>query len=249
MIPMKIEIVSHAWSYGYDQYAKLLALQLSSLYVYGPSRSDLRITVFVCEDDIEITDVCEFFTKYAKFKDIRVIPMQSRNYLMRRAIGRNMVALDTDADLVWYADCDYLFLEGCFDSLTDLCDSGKLGDLSYPKHIFYSRSHKSGDEFFNLVDLQKLQLDECCKLKREDFVSEPLNRAIGGAQICRGKTLNKKGYLRGTKWVEPMIEGEGANFRDDVMFRRGFGCDRGLSIPLGGVYRVRHSQNTYDEEE
>ena len=245
---MLIEIVSNSWSFGHDQYAKLLALQLSSLYVHHPSKADLRITLFVCEDDIEIVEVVQFFEQYAHFRDLCVVTMPL-NYVMRRAIGRNMVANDTDADLVWFADCDYLFMDGCIDALADLFNAGRVGDLSYPKNAFYSKTHKAGDDLFNKVNLRELTLDECCKLDRKEFIAESLSRAIGGAQICKNKPLKKKGYLRGTKWVQPMVEGEGANFRDDVMFRKDFGCDRGIAIPLGGVYRVRHSVNTYEVEE
>ncbi len=51
-------------------------------------------------------------------------------FLFRRAIGRNMRAKQSQADVLWFADTDYLFGEGCIDDVMRQVD--RDDELRFP---------------------------------------------------------------------------------------------------------------------
>ena len=84
---LKVEIVSHCW-----QYAHLLAYQLSSLVHHTPTKLEVTMTVFYCEEDAETVELLEYFGGI----DVPGVTWNwralSRQRLFRRSIGRNIAA-------------------------------------------------------------------------------------------------------------------------------------------------------------
>jgi len=124
---LKIEIVSHCWNYSH-----LLARQLSSLVLFPPTRADVTMTVFYSEED-------EATVRLLKTFGTREAPGVTWNWnalpkeqLFRRSIGRNKAALQTDADWVWFTDCDLMFRDDCLDVLVEQLQ-GRRDVLVYPR--------------------------------------------------------------------------------------------------------------------
>jgi hypothetical protein len=117
---MKLEIVCHCWERAFD-----LASQLMSLERNPPRELDLVMTVFYSEEDSATIAMLERYGQSA-----RKWPLPTEQ-LCRRTIGRNMAALATTADWVWFIDCDYIFGEGTLDALATVLPTVDA-DLVYP---------------------------------------------------------------------------------------------------------------------
>jgi len=150
-----------------------------------------------------------------------------------------MAALATEADWVWFADCDFLFGDGALDAL-----GGRAGEtdavLLFPREVQGSRTHATGDKAIAAASGPPRVL----AIEREDFSPMRFSRATGGVQIARGDVVRRLGYCkdsapraRGLRWRVP---------REDVKFRRSLGT-RGTPIDLPNVYRIRHSQRGQDD--
>ncbi|MFP4540628.1 MAG: glycosyltransferase family A protein, partial [Opitutales bacterium] len=105
---LHLEIVSHCW-----QYAHLQRYQLSSLVRFPPRDIEVTMTVYHSRQDEDTVRLLEEFGQ-------RAVPGVSWNWrdlpppsLFRRAIGRNEAARRTEADWIWFTDCDLLFRENC----------------------------------------------------------------------------------------------------------------------------------------
>lgn len=109
---MKFEIVSHCW-----RYYRLLTYQLSSLVLYPPSQMQVTMTVFAAEEDEGTNRVMDFFQQRGLPETLTIrrwyLPA---GQLMLRIIGRNLAALTTEADWIWFTDCDYVFGDGALDA-------------------------------------------------------------------------------------------------------------------------------------
>lgn len=225
-----VEIVSHCW-----KYASMLQYQLSSLILYPP-RCRVEMTVFTAEQDQRTIDCVKWFAELAEKPP--TVTMRAwvlpKERLFRRAIGRNVAALATQADIVWFTDVDYLFGEGCLDALAD---KHPLPDaLSYPKVVRKQNKHAIGDamcaerreEGFAVVDID-----------HGDYHDKVQRRAIGGIQIVRGDTCRRLGYVPNSKWQKPADTFQSC--RGDIAFRRAVACGPGVGIDVPNVFRLRHS--------
>ena len=123
---LSLELVSHCWRYSH-----FLNYQLSSLVKNPTTKLDITMTVFYAEEDDAVKAVLDYFGAM----DIegvtwnwQVLPKEQ---LFRRSIGRNLAAKNTNADWIWFTDCDILFHERCLDTLADRLQ-GRDDSLVFP---------------------------------------------------------------------------------------------------------------------
>ena len=240
-----IEICTHVYAGTLPQYAVFLRAQLSSLVIWKP-KIRTQITVCYSPEDDATFKVLEDFQEPLKYtlKTVRV----DKTRLFRRAIFRNYVALNTHADVVWFTDVDHIFGPGCLD---DLWHSWVMLFQTYPQKLVYpdslmiQKSHQVGDAFWRSHEKENGLL---IRLNAGEFVRKNYNRPIGGVQIVDGNFARQHGYLnKHKKWQTPVSAKKPfPSFRDDVAFRR-FCEDNGgtRSFHLEGLYRLRHTETTY----
>lgn len=237
--PLKIEVVSHCWAYS-----RLLCLQASSLILHPPDPAKVSIvhTVFYSREDFETVAMLEWLRsqQWPAAVRWRHWPLETPS-LLRRAIGRNLACKDTKADVIWLADADYLFGDGCLDSLADEWPK-VTGPLAYPRYSIRSASDPAGD-----AEIARVVPEHCgpslCDVDYAAGCGEITRRAIGGIQIYRGDVARERGYLPDTRWQRPADRWK--RTFDDRAFRGWLGTP-GESIELKNLYRVRHSQKGRD---
>jgi hypothetical protein len=235
-MPPTIEIVSHCWSY-LDQYAYLLRLQIQSL-IQTPTDCQVRLVVVRPEFDGLTKSILNWSLRLLGGNHRLLITdySVSRAYFRRRATMRNTIALSTEADVVWFTDCDHCFFEGALDSAIQ--ESLKTpSQLIYPSHVWISRGHELGDE---LVTKTK-STDGLVAFPFGDFHYRKERKAIGGIQIISGSYCRQHGYLNDTRWIRPIDGDRPMSCRCDAKFRKSIELgSRSVTIP--SVYRIRHSK-------
>jgi hypothetical protein len=235
---MKIELVSHCW-----RYSRLLCYQLSSLLLHAPESCAVVMTVFCTGEDEGTVRAMDFFESQSWPSSVSLKRWQlSREQLMRREIGRNLAALATEGDWIWFTDCDYCFGGGALDALPAAV-AGRSENLVYPRQIMISRTHELGDSTIQQLESGPAILD----VQAEDYVPHIYRRAIGGVQIVRGSVARERGYLKNSR-IQRRTGREWQGFVGDVQFRRSLGTS-GVPIALPNVYRIRHSTNGYQQRD
>ncbi len=233
----KINIIVHCYAARLPHYAAALRYQLESLMLNPSANCSLVFTICLEPDDERTCYVVRaFIDRGLAMRYCFLNPPQ----LGRRAIGRNVMAKATDADIVWFADVDMMFRNGILDRLATMeWPAGAV--MIYPREIRISRDHAIGDEVLGREDVS-VDLDENL------FVPKAYHRAIGGVQIVRGDFAREHGYLNGIeKWMAPRTDGKPfGDFRDDIAYRK-FCLKHGTIEPvdLPGIYRLRHGSTTY----
>jgi len=225
---LSLEVVSHCWNYSH-----LLVYQLSSLVLSPPRDMDVTMTVFYCPDDSRTSRLLEFFTG----QQVRGVRWNwrplPRQQLFRRAIGRNMAALESRADWVWFTDCDLMFREKCLDSLAGLLQ-GRRDALVFPDEerctdlLAEDNSMlRTGTDTPQVVDIDT-----------SDFVTYHRDRATGPLQIAHGDVCRAVGYCRDIQVYQTPQESF-AKCHEDRAFRWLL-RSKGEPLPIPGVYRIRH---------
>lgn len=250
-----IEICTHVYAAKFPHYAKALRYHLSGPLNH-PTNVQVRFTIAFNEDDIATRDVLDEFAEYnCHLYSVHRLPLPL-DLLGRRHYGRDLACQNTKADLIWMADCDYVFGPGCLDALHQIWQAKqpKPGEppapvLMYPDRVLISKTHEIGDQ----------QMAKAVTGKRPDvdpaeFSSTKQFRAIGGTFIMDGDFARNVGYLRGGKWLPPWPDsGEPpfASTRDDVCFRQRAGKHGEIyRIPsLPGLYRLRHSTTAVNNKD
>lgn len=242
-----VEIISHCYAAELPQYAAMLIYQASSLVLYKPSKCDVRLVVCIWDD----RDTKEFdpYTRKAIAWVRQLIPCRilrmKRREIGRRCIGRNRASLYTWADYVWFADVDQVFRDGILDRLVSMpWPDG--ASMIYPREIMIHRDWTTGDERTASVNLD----DPCLvEIDPAEFVPKPYRKAIGGVQIVRGDFTREHGYLNMVPKWHNSTETPFRDFRDDIAYRR-FCSKHGpiIGIDLPGLYRLRHTQTTYQKD-
>lgn len=236
-----IEIVTHCYS-GDEVpiYHKLLVYQLSSLLVNHP-KIYAKITVCYTGSDRATEKVLNYFSKRFRMRNglwLKYFPMPA-DHLFRRAIGRNRVALESEADVVWFTDVDHVFGKGCLETayhLATLAFSRSQINMVFPETVNIHKSHDLGDILLRPDELPCLQ-----PIDASEFEPRKEKRAWGGLQIVRGDWCREHGYLDGTKWQTPVDPAHGfKSCKCDVPFRKAVGPSKAVSIP--NLYRIRHSR-------
>jgi hypothetical protein len=232
---MKLEIVSHVYCPpGMAFYAEMLKWQWASL-VNHPCDHTVDYTVCYTASDRatarQIEECAKSETDNVYIRPLRLSPQQ----LFRRAIGRNIRALNADADVVWMTDVDYLFGFNCLnDTMRVVTSEDKL---CMPGEYFINNNHATGDKM--LEDFRDI---EHPSIPTDLFTSRRQRIAIGGLQILGGEFARKEGYLKGTKYVEPVPAHFGfRSCKCDRWFRKHHKL-RTKRVDISNVFRIRHTK-------
>lgn len=225
---LQLEIVSHCW-----QYAHMLVYQLSSLALYPPQACTVTMTVYYGEEDAATVALLAHFGAMQVPNVVwnwRCLPRQA---LFRRAIGRNLAARQSQADWVWFTDCDVLFRRGCLDALGAALQ-GRRDALVYP-----SREYCTGllphDAAILQPDMSKLAL-----LDVDDslFTEFPRSRATGPLQITHGDVARAVGYCESLAYYQRPSATWCKAYEDRAF--RWLLRSQGVPLDVPGVYRIRH---------
>ena len=165
-----------------------------------------------------------------------------------RATSRNIAAKTTKADIVWFADADYMFGEGCLDFLSNELDEWPMDvAIVYSRHVRKSREFEQGDELIRRManDLTVRDVD------KKDFFNGLHNRAIGGMQIVPGFLARQFGYLdepEYAKFHKPNNPFFSKSTKEDVTYRKQLRrrtgrVEKELRVP--NIYRIRHSESPF----
>jgi hypothetical protein len=225
---LRLEIVSHCWNY-----ARLLSYQLSSLVLYPPRDTHVTVTVFYNTDDSRTRRVLECFDRHRPDNVHWHWWHLERGRLFRRAIGRNLAALASRADWVWFADCDHIFRNGCLDELAAQIVEARES-LYYPETV-RTCAEEHGD---SLVELNAAGMG-LWDIDPMYFRPLPYNRAIGGVQIARGELVRQTGYCKNVPQFQQPAETYQRS-KEDVRFREILGTD-GTPLALSNVFRIQHT--------
>ena len=228
--PLRLEIVCHCW-----QYTRLLKYQLSSLVRNPPSRSAVRMTVFYSPED-EATEAAVRYFQALEVPGVEWNPRPlPRERLFRRAIGRNLAALSTSADWIWFTDCDILFGPGSLDALTDAVRDAQdvlvfprvhqVSPLLPPDHTIF-REMEGVPGVLEIEDLE--------------FEPEVRDRAVGGFQVLRGDVARAVGYCNSIPFYQEPVRQWQKSYEDRA-FRWLLGT-QGEPVEVPSFYRIRHAQ-------
>jgi hypothetical protein len=232
--PLKLEIVSHCW-----RYSRLLAYQLSSLVLRPPATVTVEMTVFYCPEDLETVALLEHFggleTPGLKWN---WQPLD-RQRLFRRAIGRNLAAQATDADWIWFSDCDVVFHEGALDAAASVL-------RRRDDRLVFPRLHRVSD----ILEADDPLLEAAgggiglVGIDPEGFHSELRDKAVGGFQIVRGDVARAGGYCASIPFYQEPVSHWQKTYEDRT-FRWLLGTN-GTPVDIPGLYRIRHATKGRD---
>ncbi len=225
---LHMEIVTHCWNYSH-----FLVYQLSSLVLFPPEDMDITMTVFYCPEDRKTVRLLDFFSR----QDIQGITWNwwslPRQQLFRRGIGRNLAALETKADWVWFTDCDLMFRKNCLDTLANLLQ-GRRDALFFPKEERCTPLLAEDNPILQAGTDKPRVLDIDTRI----FTSHFPGKATGPLQIVHGDVCRAVGYCRSIKLYQTPSE-VWSKAHEDRAFRWLLNT-RGKPLPVPGVYRVRH---------
>lgn len=227
--PVHIEIVSHCW-----QYSRLLAYQLTSLVDHPPDNARITMTVFYSEDDIDTGALLDWFAPQQPVNvtwNFQVLPRQQ---LFRRSVGRNLAALASTADWVWFTDCDMTFQSSCLDHLAAAL-VGRTDALVYPAVEAKTDVYSDEDE----VTRNSLATPAHLRIEAERFRAYPVTRATGPLQITHGDVARARGYCKDVSCYQQAHE-HFQKATEDRVFRWLLGTP-GIPIDVPGVCRVQHA--------
>ncbi|MCK5771575.1 glycosyltransferase family A protein [Algiphilus sp.] len=225
--PLTLEIVSHCWNYSH-----FLAYQLSSLVQFPPERLAVTMTVFHAPEDTRTQALLAYFADQhvpGVTWNWRELP---REQLFRRGIGRNLAAQQTDADWIWFTDCDVMFRAGCLDALARALQ-GRRDALLFPREERITPLLAEDDPMLvrgaepRLVDIDDSQ-----------FAVKTLKRATGPMQITHGDVARACGYCPTLRLYQTPAD-HFCKAYEDRAFRWLLGTG-GNGIDVPGVYRIRH---------
>lgn len=227
--PLRLEIVSHSW-----RYARLLDYQLSSLVLHPPRDVRVRMTVFHAPEDEDTAAVLGYFaerrTPNVEWNPWPLEPPE----LFRRSIGRNRAARGTDADWIWFSDCDLLFRDGALDAAAAELRT-RTDPLVYPERVHTTElldpDHPvlwSLEPFPDVHDVDP----------RLFGVEDRRDRAVGSYQITRGDVARAAGYCETIPFYQRPVRRWQKTYEDRA-YRWLLGTG-GSPVNIPGLYRIRH---------
>ena len=222
-----VEIVSHCW-----QYSHFLAYQLSSLVRYPPESVDVTMTVFYCPEDKGTAELLAFFGQHEVSSVTWNWWPLPRTELFRRGIGRNRAALATQADWVWFTDCDVMFREECLDTLGAQLQ-GRQEALVFPREERVTELLAEDNPMLKAgASPGILDVDTSV------FTSKYPSRATGPLQIAHADVCRAVGYCNAIPvYQEPA--NAFAKCHEDRAFRWLI-QSQGVAVEVPEVYRIRH---------
>jgi len=250
-----LEIVTHCYSAEpVPIYHLLLRLQLNSLFSCKSDWNSVktefrrpRVVVTICyaeEDWRTIPVIRAAGSLSSSWIEINPIPLPKEE-LFRRAIGRNKAALATEADAVWFTDCDHMMRVSTIQEILRLAKEISPADgpqMIHPQYVQINKKHSLGDKLIR----EDFSWGEM-KIPTADFQTRRERKAIGGLQIVSGDWARKHGYLNGTDWVKPRPDAEHfLSCKGDVPYRREI-CGGSVAKDIPGIFRVRHSHAGRDQ--
>jgi hypothetical protein len=162
--------------------------------------------------------------------------VMSKSKLFRRGIGRNMAALSTAADWIWFTDCDIIFHENCLDSLADELQ-GEQGLLFFPEEEKIT-SMLADDDPMLCKDAEPHRID----IETDNFSlykrSKSREKARGPFQIVHADVARAIGYCEKLA----MFQTESKRWRktyEDCAFRWLLGTC-GEPKKIDGVFHIHH---------
>lgn len=226
-----LEIVSHCWGY-----ANMLTYQLSSFVNYPPSKLNLTVTVFYAPEDEKTVAALAFFEKIEVENVTWNFHALSKPKLFRRAIGRNMAAKSTQADWIWFTDCDIIFHENCLDSFADSFQK-ETGLLFFPKEEKITQMLEDDDSMLKpdtCSQVIDIPVDKFTTYQRD----KTRDKARGPFQIVHGDVVRAIGYCDRLF----MFQTESTRWRktyEDTAFRWLLGTN-GAPKDIDGVFHIHH---------
>lgn len=242
---MKIEVVSHCYCPpGVNTYAQHLKWQWVSLCNFPTNCHEVTLMVCYTRSDSTTLDMAKALYDYPHPENVKLRGMDLLpSMLFRRAIGRNLVALESKADVVYFTDVDYFWMGGFFDAVAE--HMSPESGLCMPSHIWIAKEHAACQE---LVESQRGAMT--VRWKEGDFVRRKQRICIGGVQLVGGDFARRHGYLNCTKWVQPVDSSAG--FRSCVCDRQFRAWRKKLDprpterLDLPHCYRLRHTMDGRD---
>jgi len=232
--PLNVEIVSHCW-----RYHRFLAYQLSSLVLYRPRNVAVTMTVFYSPED---QDTAALLNRFGGLDTPGVRwnwrPLE-RHRLYRRAIGRDMAARSTEADWIWFSDCDVVFHDGAMDA-AGAALRGREEFLLFPRRHHVSDILEPDDPLLE----QATETGPLVEIDPAEFRSETRDRAVGGFQIVRGDVARAAGYCGTIAHYQRPVRRWSKTFEDRT-FRWLLGTP-GVPVDIPGLYRIRHAAKGRD---
>lgn len=227
---LKLEIVSHCWRYGHS-----LTYQLSSLVTHQTDKLDVTMTVYHVADDESVAPVLDFFGAI----DLPGVTWNwialPKEQLFRRSIGRNQAAKSTQADWIWFCDCDIIFNEGCLDTLADELQ-GRDDTLVFPKIGLGTPLLPDDHEILEKGRAGPAILD--VPIDQFTPVGGILEKAKGAYQITHADIARALGYCARIGHYQQPADRWRKTYEDRA-FRWLIGSDgTGLDVP--GVCQIRH---------
>lgn len=151
---------------------------------------------------------------------------------MRRCIGRNQAALATEADWVWFTDCDLVFGEGCLDALAEKLQ-GRTDALVYPQ-VEHCTSLLADDDARLAQGAAELELAST----PAEFKARTVSRATGPLQIAHGDVSRAVGYCDAIQAYKAGAD-HWRKCYEDRTYRWLLGT-QGVPLDIPGVQRIRH---------
>ncbi|MDX1480098.1 MAG: glycosyltransferase family A protein [Woeseiaceae bacterium] len=227
---LRLELVSHCWRYSH-----FLTYQLSTLVRYPTDKFDITMTVFFAEEDTDVCAVLDFFGAMdcpSVTWNWRSLPKEK---LFRRSIGRNLAAKSTEADWIWFTDCDILFHQGCLDTLADELQ-GRDDALVFPRIGLGTRLLPDDDPILELGRAGPAVLE--IPLEAFSPYGGERDKAKGPHQITHGDIARACGYCESI----PLYQRPAERWRktyEDRAFRWLIGT-HGTPLDIPNVCQIRH---------
>ena len=236
---MKLQVITHCYCPpGLEHYANALVWHFGSLCAHPGSKFEsIKLTVCYTGHDKATEQTIAGFGFADEPSNVMLEPIAfSREELFRRAIGRNYVAKQTDADVVHFADTDYIYGPGFLDAIHDHFANG--AEFIYPRKYKINVDHETGDRMLEQSP------DEWFSIDQSKFKPTGLRKAIGGLMFVSGDVA-RRGYLDGSrKWMKPVDPSQGfQRCHCDTAYRRSLLPNTFKGVDAQWIYRLRHTEN------
>jgi len=224
--PLHLQIVSHCW-----QYAHMLNFQLSSIINYPPKNLKLTYTLYHSGEDQNLKQLIRRIDNVSVPNVTWNWVEITRQQLFRRAIGRNRSALNTQADWIWFSDCDLIFHAGCLDSVAKAVQ-GCQHPMVFPQQEFITDLLDASHPMLNQDNEATINIDTSL------FKINPIQKAKGAFQIVHGDVARTCGYCRDMKMYQTPMHHWSKTYEDSI-FRKLIASE-GKPIEVKSLYRIRH---------